>query len=133
MVLGFARRHLPTAASVTAVDETGGEARAYVIDDRYVFKTQRPHRRRPRTNLRKEVFYLQQIAERAPALPVPRVVGYGNEGGVEYILMTRIPGSALKYTVVDGEPRRAVLVELGRVLARLHALPVTPFEQTGLV
>src|SRR5438045_196039 len=89
MVLGFARRHLPTATTVTAVDETGGEARAYVIDDCYVLKTQRPHRRRPRTNLQKEVFYLQQIATHAPELPVPRVLGSGQDGSVEYILMTR--------------------------------------------
>src|SRR5215212_7466371 len=133
MVLGFARRHLPTAAAVTAVDETGGEARAYVIDGCYVLKTQRPHRRRPRTNLQKEVFYLQQIAKQAPELPVPRVLGSGQDGSVEYILMTRIPGTALKYVVLEGEARRAALIELGRMLARVHGLPLAPFEQTGLV
>jgi aminoglycoside phosphotransferase (APT) family kinase protein len=131
-VLGFARRYLPTADAVTAIDETGGEARAYVVDDRYVLKTQRPHRRRPRTSLSKEVFYLHQIERWAPDLLVPRVLGYGQEESVEYILMTRVPGIALRDVVLEGEPRRAVLVELGQTLARLHALPLPPFEASGL-
>ena len=132
-VLGLARRHLATVTSVTAVDETGGEARAYLLDDRYVLKTQRPHRVRPRTSLSKEVFYLQQIEQLMPELPVPRFLGYGQEDSVEYTLMTRIPGVPLRSIVLEGEPRRAALRDLGRVLARLHALPVPPFEASGLV
>jgi len=52
-VLALARRHLPAAAAVTGVDESGGEARAYLVDDDVVVKTQRPHRLRPRTSLAK--------------------------------------------------------------------------------
>src|SRR5918911_647121 len=92
VVLGLARRHLPCARAVTGVDETGGEARAYAIDQDFIFKTQRPHRVRPRTSLEKETFYLEQLASRAPELRVPRVLGYGREPGVEYLLMTRVPG-----------------------------------------
>ena len=131
-VLGVARRYRPEAEAVTAVDESGGEARAYVVDDCYVLKTQRPHRQRPRTSLRKEVFYLHQIEKHAPELLVPRVLGYGQEGSVEYTLMTRIPGVALRDAALDGDSRLAILADLGRVLARLHALPLAPFEASGL-
>jgi hygromycin-B 7''-O-kinase len=131
-VLDLVQRHLPGAAKVSAVDESGGEARAYVIDDEYIFKTQRPHRLRPRTSLEKEVFFLNHLAERAPELVVPRVLGSGREGSVEYTLMTRVPGAALRHVALGGEPRRALFIELGRVLSRLHALPLKPFEEAGL-
>jgi hygromycin-B 7''-O-kinase len=132
-VLGLARRFLPAVETVTTVDETGGEARAYLLDDRYVLKTQRPHRVRPRTSLRKEVFYLHQIEQQAPELQVPRVLGHGQEGSVEYTLMTRIPGVAVRDVALVGEPRHALLRDLGRLLARLHALPLQPFEVSGLM
>src|SRR5437899_44443 len=91
LVLSHARRHLPSAQAVTGVDETGGEARAYAIDADFIFKTQRPHRVRPRTSLEKEAFHLGQLAAAAPEVTVPRVLGSGREWGVEYILMTRMP------------------------------------------
>src|SRR5438045_3612581 len=59
VVLDFARRHVPAVRAVTGVDESGGEARTYVIDDNIILKTQRPHRVRPRTSLEKEVFHLR--------------------------------------------------------------------------
>src|ERR671924_390817 len=86
VVLRLARRHVPSARAVTAVDESGGEARAYVIDEDLIFKTQRPHRVRPRTSLEKEAFHLDQLARRAPEVSVPRVLGYGREDSVEYLL-----------------------------------------------
>jgi hygromycin-B 7''-O-kinase len=132
-VLGLVRRHLSGAVAVTAVDESGGEARAYAIDDGYIVKTQRPHRLRPRTSLEKEVFYLNHLAERAPELVVPRVLGHGREGSVEYTLMSRVPGTPLRNVVLEGAPRRAVLFELGRILNRLHTLPLPPFEDIGLL
>ncbi|HZU77457.1 MAG TPA: aminoglycoside phosphotransferase family protein, partial [Dehalococcoidia bacterium] len=55
IVLALVRRHAPRAAGVTEVDESGGEARAYVVDGDIILKTQRPHRLRPRTSLAKEV------------------------------------------------------------------------------
>ena len=54
VVLGLVRRHAPGAQAVVGVDESGGEARTYAIDDRIVLKTQRPHRLRPRTSLAME-------------------------------------------------------------------------------
>src|SRR5438105_1817104 len=74
-VLRLARQHAPEAQSVTAVDESGGEARTYLIDDRLIFKTQRPQQLRPRTSLEKEVFFLKQIDAVLPHLSVPRVLG----------------------------------------------------------
>jgi hypothetical protein len=47
-VLTLVRRHVP-AVAVREVDESGGEARAYLVDDDKVLKVQRPHRLRPRT------------------------------------------------------------------------------------
>src|SRR6266851_4090935 len=84
-VLALVRRHLPAAHAVTAVDEIGGEARAYVIDEGFIFKTQRPHRIRPRTSLAKETLHLRQLAKSAPEVCVPRVLDYGNDDGIEYI------------------------------------------------
>jgi hygromycin-B 7''-O-kinase len=52
LVLALVRRHAPGAKAVTAVDETGGEARAYAVDADLILKTQRPHRLRPGRLLR---------------------------------------------------------------------------------
>ena len=47
LVLDLARRHVTSAGAVTGVDEIGGEARTYGIDEGLIGKTQRPHRVRP--------------------------------------------------------------------------------------
>jgi hygromycin-B 7''-O-kinase len=132
LVLALARRHLPAAQEVTDVDETGGEARAYVIDERFIFKTQRPHRVRPRTSLAKETLHLEQLANSAPEVCVPRVLGYGNDDGVEYILMTRVPGVAMRSVDVVGVARRDLLHQLGSILRRMHSLPLEPLLASGL-
>jgi Ser/Thr protein kinase RdoA (MazF antagonist) len=145
VVLVLARRHAPGARSVTDVDESGGEARTYAIDDAVILKTQRPQQLRPRTSLEKEVFFLEQLATAAPDLRVPRVLGYGREriagdllagasDGVllEYTLMTRMPGVAMRHARLDADARRAVLFQLGAVLRRIHALPLAPFVASEL-
>lgn len=130
-VLALAQRHIPDARAVREVDETGGEARTYAIDDDVILKTQRPHRLRPRTSQEKEVFFLDQLA-RFPDIPVPRVLGYGREGGVEYTCLTRTPGVAVRRTTLTGETRRAVLRDLGRVLRRIHGIPQGEIAASGL-
>src|SRR5712691_10031307 len=105
-VLELARRHAGSARTVTFIDESGGEARAYMCDDDLVLKTQRPQQLRPRTSLEKEAFILGQLADQAD-LPVPRVLGYGHEDDVEYLLMTRIPGVTLERTSLSGAARAA--------------------------
>jgi hygromycin-B 7''-O-kinase len=132
LVLELARRHLPDASAVTGVDESGGEARTYAIDENFIFKTQRPHRVRPRTSLEREAFHLAQLASNAPHINVPRVLGYGRAAGVEYTLMTRMPGVAMRYLSLEGEARAAVLRELGAALRGMHGLAVQPFRASGL-
>ncbi|HEV7662567.1 MAG TPA: aminoglycoside phosphotransferase family protein [Chloroflexota bacterium] len=132
LVLRLARRHLPSATKVSGVDETGGEARAYAIDADWILKTQRPHRVRPRTSLAKEAFHLGQLAENAPEVNVPRVLGYGRQGDVEYILMTRMPGVALRYVAVEGDARMGLLRDLGAALRRMHGLSLDPFVNSQL-
>ncbi|HEX5418232.1 MAG TPA: phosphotransferase [Chloroflexota bacterium] len=131
LVLALARRHLQLARAVTAVDESGGEARTYRIDDGYILKTQRPHRVRPRTSLEKEVAHLQLVQQYLPELSVPRVLGYGRTEGVEYTLMTRMPGVAARHVPMEGEARGRFLYDLGALLRRLHRLPLAPFASTG--
>ena len=131
-VLGLASRHLASLSAVTAVDETGGEARAYIIDDSYILKTQRPHRLRPRTSLEKAVFHQDAIAKQAPEISIPRVLGYGKEGDIEYVLETRMTGVAVRDVVLEGAHRHAVLVDLGRSLRRIHSLEVGQFDDSGL-
>jgi len=113
------------------VDETGGEARTYAIDDDLIFKTQRPHRLRPRTSQAKEVFYLEQLA-RFPDIPVPRVLGYGKDGDIEYTCLSRMPGIAVRRATLDETVRRSILHDLGRVLRRIHAIPQDEIVASGL-
>ena len=118
-VCGLARRHVPGAAQVTGVDESGGEARTYAVDKDIILKTQRPHRVRPRTSLEKEVFFLKRLAA-YPEISVPRVLGYGREGGVEYICMSRMAGVAA-CTVGPGGPGEDEAAARGRTDRVLQA------------
>ncbi len=130
-VLALARRHVPGARAVRAVDETGGEARAYAVDEGVVVKTQRPHRLRARTSQEKEAFFLGQLA-RFPDIPAPRVLGYGRERGVEYTCLTRMPGVAVRRATVVGAARAAMLRDLGRTLRRIHGIPQGEILASGL-
>lgn len=131
LVLALARRHVPRADRILEVDESGGEARTYAVDEGLILKTQRPHRLRPRTSLRREVFFLHQLAGR-PGIRVPRVLGYGREGAVEYTLMTRMPGVSAQHAQFPGAARTAALEDLGRMLRRIHAVDQGPFLASGL-
>ena len=131
-VLELARRHAGSVQKVTAIDESGGEARTYMCDDDLVFKTQRPPRLRPRTSLQKEALILGHLATQV-SLQVPRILGYGREDDVEYILMTRIPGIALDSTKLSGPARVAVLEELGATLRRVHDVSQSAMESSALI
>jgi aminoglycoside phosphotransferase (APT) family kinase protein len=132
VVLSFVRRHAPAAQAVTGVDETGGEARTYMIDDALIFKTQRPQQLRPRTSLKKEVLFLQQL-EGVEGLNVPRVIGYGHpEPLIEYTLMTRMPGVAFRNAELERQTRYEALKGLGRMLRLIHSIPQEPLRQSGL-
>ncbi|MHB2028288.1 MAG: phosphotransferase family protein [Acidimicrobiales bacterium] len=124
-------RHADVAPGEVSVDETGGEARTYLCGD-VVLKTQRPHRLRPRTSLEKEAFILKEI-DRQSTLRVPRVLGYGRDGDVEYEVLSRIPGIALRDATLQVAARSAVLKDLGRVLRQFHELDQARFRVSPLV
>lgn len=130
-VLSLVKRHVPHAQAVTAVDESGGEARAYAIDDGLILKTQRPQQVRPRTSLEKEAAFLLELAA-FPEIRVPRVLGYGREGGVEYLCMTRVPGVAARHTSLWGAERAKLLREVGRTLWSIHNVPQAPLHDSAL-
>lgn len=131
VVLRLARRHVPTATAVTAVDESGGEARAYAIDAAVMLKTQRPQQLRARTSLEKEALFLDALAD-DPEVRVPRVLGYGRVEGIEYLCMTRMPGVAARTVTLDAPQREQLLRALGRVLRHVHALPQAQFFANAL-
>lgn len=120
-VLRLVRRHVPGAVAVRGVDESGGEARTYAVDDDIVFKTQRPHRLRPRTSLEKEGRFLDALGAQA-GVPVPRNLGYGRDGNVEYLVLTRVPGVALANFGGDVAARPAALRALGHTLRAIHVI-----------
>jgi len=128
-VLGIAAAHTDRAGTVSEVDESGGEARAYLLDGGVVVKTQRPHRLRPRTSLAKEARLLQHLAGPLEGL-VPEMLGYGRttapEGDVEYLVISRMPGRATRNMWVTGAERRELLRQTGRLLVGLHAVPLAP-------
>jgi len=128
LVLDLARAHLPAGTSVSAVlqvDESGGEARAYLLDGAVVVKTQRPHRLRPRTSLAKEAALLRALAGPL-AGRIPMVFGYAQvdsvAGPVELTVLSRVSGRPVMSQPVNAATRRAVLSELGVVLRAVHAL-----------
>lgn len=131
LVLSLVHRHVPEAQAVTGVDESGGEARTYAIDETIMVKVQRPQQLRPRTSLAKEVFFLRQL-EGVPSISVPRVLGYGRESALlEYTVMTRMPGVAMRHVPFTEDEKAEVLVQLGATLRRIHTLPQAPFVESA--
>lgn len=135
-VARIAAVHTAGAGAVRGVDESGGEARAYLLAGDVVVKTQRPHRLRPRTSLAKEARLLEHLAERL-GQRVPHVYGYGRvdapEGEVEYLVLARMPGRATRHAAVKGEVRTELLRDTGRLLARMHAVPAEALRDDGLI
>jgi len=131
-VLSLVRPFVPDAGRVAGVDETGGEARTYAIDDGVILKVQRPQQLRLSTSLEREAFFLRQLEAQDSGISVPRVLGYGKEGTVEYTVMTRMPGDAVARSELTASQRDAVLYELGVQIARIHSVVIQPFYDSGL-
>ena len=128
LVLDIANRYLE-AHQVTGVEESGGEARAYYIDADKLLKVQRPHRVRERTSQEREVLFLNALGAFSE-VTVPEVFGYGRENDrIEYTLMSRMPGKAMREVKPTGEKRTEILHNLGQMLYFLHNLP----DQTALL
>lgn len=139
LVVQLASRYLPAGLRVSrvrAVDESGGEARAYLLDADVVVKTQRPHRLWPRTSLRKEARLLEALSGPL-AGRIPVVFGYDEVatgfGGVELIVMSRVPGQAVRHAEVDQAARGRLLGEVGAVLRAVHSLDAAALGQDGLL
>jgi len=130
-VLDLARRHVPRCSAVTGIDESGGEARVYMIDADLILKIQRPHQLRARTSLEKEAFFMSQLAD-DPEIVVPEVLGYDKDGSIEYTLMTRMPGVSALTVELEGAARTNVLHQLGRTMRRIHSIPQDPFFSSSL-
>lgn len=74
-VLALAGEHVPHVRSTVAVEESRGEARAYLIDDGLVLKVQRPQQLRLLASLTREVLFLQQLDALPGRLrPLPRAL-----------------------------------------------------------
>ena len=131
-VLEAVRRHTPDAGRMIDVDESGGEARAYVLEGDIVLKTQRPHRLRPRTSLSKEALFLRTL-EREGEFPVPRVLGYGHVENIEYLCLTRMPGLAMRHAELAPDQRASALEQLGRTLRRIHEIDQTTLATSDLL
>ena len=127
IVLDIVSRHTQRADALLEVDESGGEARAYLLSGNLVVKTQRPHRLRPRTSLAKEAAVLRLL--RGPlGNRVPDVLGYGHTdtscGVVEYLVMTRMVGRPVIRNPQSSASRPRLFAQLGEILATLHATAV---------
>ncbi|MFD1675775.1 phosphotransferase family protein [Alicyclobacillus fodiniaquatilis] len=129
VVLRLVHKHVPGAREVKQVDETGNKARTYLVDEDLVLKTQRLTRINPQTSLEKEVYFLNQIRA-DDRIRVPRVLGYGTDKGVEYTVMTRMPGRAWRWLHLEGADRRRVLHDLGQMLRYIHQLDQKPFQES---
>jgi len=131
VVLAIVRKHVPGVKSVTGIDESGGEARTYAIDEDIILKVQRPQQLRPLTGLEKEVFFLKQLSL-DEQISVPKVRGYGREGTIEYTVMTRVPGVSIINTTLEGDSRKETLFKLGQTLRRIHSVPQEAFHESRL-
>lgn len=132
VVVDAARRHALEAGGLLEVDESGGEARAYFLEGGIVMKTQRPHRLRPRTSLRKEALFLAEL-ERQGDFPVPQALGHGEVDGIEYLCLTRVDGVPVEHASLDAVTRAAVLCELGRTLRAIHEIEQSVLADSDLV
>jgi aminoglycoside phosphotransferase (APT) family kinase protein len=142
VVVDLARGQLPAGLgvdTVIGVDETGGEARVYLLAGdgaEVVVKTQRPPRLRPRTSLAKEAGLLAALA-RPLAGRIPAVFGYDrveleDVGLVEFIVMSRVEGRPVAVSAPDARRRAAVLRELAATLRVVHSLDVPAGPEAGL-
>lgn len=131
IVLEIVHQFVPDAKMVSSVDESGGEARTYVIDDNIILKVQRPQQLRSSTSLEKEVFFLNQIAKQTDA-SVPRVLGYGKKDSIEYILMTRMEGIPVEKTKLSKKEKNDLLLKLGTELRKIHNMDLRPFLESRL-
>lgn len=131
-VIAAASQHVRDVGRLLEIDESGGEARAYMLDGDVVVKTQRPHRLRPRTSLAKEAFFLREL-QRIGDFPVPKVHGYGRVEGIEYLCLHRMPGVASRHVQLSPRQRSEMLRTLGGVLRSIHDIDQSRLRDSELI
>lgn len=136
-ILRLARRYIPDARAVTAVFESGWAHRAYEIDGWAIVKV--PRFEAAREELAREAAVLLVLND-ALDLPVPRLLGFCDveAGRPAYSCMTRLPGAPLQR--FDGDHdwlkvglKPPIVEAIAALVARLHALPIEPFETSRAV
>ena len=149
-VAGLVGRWLGPSGKVVDAQELGGGGFAavwrVVVDDgrSVVLKTSPPQDAvlltYERGLLAAEAQYFELLARDAPELPVPRVLHRQSAGSDEgetfdgdWMVVTLLPGSALSGLrgVLSAEDDHEVRVQLGRAIARLHALTGPHFGYSG--
>jgi len=130
-VMDIVHKYAPAAKTLKAIDETGGEGRVYVIDNNIILKVQRPQQLRSTTSLEKEAFFLNQL-EKQTDVHVPRVLGYGKEGTLEYICMTNVQGVKVENTKLSANEKTSLLYTLGQELRKIHSIDQSPILNSGL-
>ena len=131
-VVAAAAKHVRGVGRLLEVEESGGEARAYMLEGGVVLKTQRPHRLRPRTSLSKEALFLKEL-HRAGDFPIPKVLGYGDLEGIEYLCLTRMHGVASHHVQLSPEQRSEMLRSLGGLLRSIHDADQTRLRASKLI
>ncbi len=131
IILEIVKKYDPTVDTVDFIDETGGEARAYSVNNKIILKVQRPHRLRDKTSLEREVVFLNHL-KKYPEITVPLIYGYGKVGEIEYTCMSKIPGKAIKYLEIPDKAREKILEELGKTLFLIHNVDNEPLKKSGL-
>jgi len=131
LVLDIVRQHVPEAKRLRHIDESGGEARVYAVDEGIILKVQRPQQLRMSTSLEKEALFLRQL-EKQTNVSVPRVLGYGRYEAHEYICMTPIPGIAAEHAKLSTSEKNALLLVLGKELRKIHSIDQQPLVESGL-
>ncbi len=131
VVLEIVRKYDQNVDTVDFVDETGGEARTYSVNNRIILKVQRPHRLRDKTSLEREVVFLNQL-RKYPEIAVPVIYGYGKYGEIEYTCMAKIKGKAVRYLDIPKEKRIEILEELGKTLFKIHNIDNEPLNESSL-
>ena len=116
-MLDITREHAPCAHRVTDINEQGGEARVYELDQDLILKMHRPLHVRPRTSFKREVLILNRLADKLDQYPVLRVLDCGyRDDHIEYTLMPRLQGVAEDQITLLGGARRDMLYDLVRAV-----------------
>lgn len=131
LVLDIVRQYVHNAEAIIHIDESGGEGRVYAVDENIILKVQRPQQLRSCTSLEKEAFFLKQL-EQQTDVSVPRLLGYGKRGTVEYLCMTRVSGVAAETVKLSQQEKNDLLIELGKELRKIHSINQKPFIESGL-